>query len=337
MNLTPQLSPTPWVLAIDLGGTTIKLGLFNNGVLVHRQSIDTADYEAPDHIFREAKRFFEQQFFEHVHRHCLSAIGLAMPGILAGEDDSLEESSNLTRWQGLSFRKAAADVFGCHVSVINDANAAALGEACAMDKPESSIVFITIGTGVGGGIVIDGEPLKGAHGCAGEIGHMPIDVSSSARACGCGRYGHVETYCGAAGIVQTASEILSACDKPSLLREIGLSPLAIKHAADQGDPVALETVRITARYLGRAISLLAHVVDPDGVLLGGAINFGGKGTSTGELFLEAIRQECEIRSLVQVGTQIEIDFAKLGSDAGMFGAAQFATAQLLRRFVPLHP
>ncbi len=137
MNLTSHLSPTPWVLAIDLGGTTIKLGLFNNGVLVHRQSIDTADYETPEHIFREAKRFFEQQFFEHSHRHCLSAIGLAMPGILAGEDDSLEESSNLTRWQGLSFRNAASEVFGCHVSVINDANAAALGEACAMDKPEA--------------------------------------------------------------------------------------------------------------------------------------------------------------------------------------------------------
>ncbi len=79
------------------------------------------------------------------------------------------------------------------------------------------------------------------------------------------------------------------------------------------------------------------MVDPDVVLLGGAINFGGKGTNTGELFLDAIRQECEVRSLVQVGSQIEIDFAKLGSDAGMFGAAQFATAQLLRRFVPLHP
>ncbi len=158
-------------------------------MLVHRQSIDTADYETPEHIFREAKRFFEQQFFEHAHRHCLSAIGLAMPGILAGEDDALEESSNLTRWQGLSFRNAASEVFDCHVSVINDANAAALGEACAMDKPESSMVFITIGTGVGGGIVIDGEPIKGAHGCAGEIGHMPIDVSTTARACGCGRYG----------------------------------------------------------------------------------------------------------------------------------------------------
>ncbi len=199
------------------------------------------------------------------------------------------------------------------------------------------MVFITIGTGVGGGIVIDGEPIKGAHGCAGEIGHMPVDVSESARACGCGRYGHVETYCGAAGIVQTASELLSATDKPSLLREIGLSPLAIKHAADQGDEVALETVRVTARYLGQAISLLAHVVDPDVVLLGGAINFGGNETRTGKWFLEAIRQECELRSLVQVGTQIEIDFAKLGSDAGMFGAAQFATAQLLRRLVPLHP
>ena len=313
-------------MGIDLGGTSIKMGIVSGDRVIARSSIRTADYDQPADAFVEARRFADCELqslgasFDN-----LRAVGLAMAGVIDEETATLKETANLRSWHGIAFYRELQEVFSKPVAVINDANAAALGESYYGNHRTDRLTFLTLGTGVGGGVIVGGRPINGGHGCGGEIGHVTIDYEVDARFCGCGKPGHLEAYAGAAGIVQTADEILASTDHVSNLRnENSLTPAKIAKAAEVGDKIAHEVVRRTAVYLGRSIAILSHIADPDVVLLGGAISFGGNATSTGRLFLKTIRDEVTRLSLQQIGSAIEIDFAALGNDAGMLGAARHA-------------
>ncbi|PNY36661.1 ROK family protein [Rhodopirellula baltica] len=317
-------------MGIDLGGTSVKLGLLRGDQVLARGSIRTSDYDQPADAFVAARGFAEQSLdqlglsFDHLH-----AVGLAMAGVIDEATATLMETANLRSWHGIGFYRELRRVFERPVAVINDANAAALGESFYGDHRADSLTFLTLGTGVGGGVIVAGRPINGVHGCGGEIGHVTINYGDDARVCGCGKPGHLEAYAGAAGIVQTAVEMVeSGVDdaNDSILNSVDeLTPEVIADAAEQGDTIALRVVGQTAVYLGRAIAILSHVADPDVVLLGGAVTFGGNATSTGRHFLNTIRSETVRLSLQQIGSAIEIDFATLGNDAGMLGAARHAT------------
>lgn len=321
----------PAILGIDLGGTSMKMGLFTGEQLLAQHAIDTCTFENPEDAFVSALEFVhEQRERLELSSFDLSAVGLAMAGVIAGRDGVLEETANLQRWHRRKFLKGLEDVFQCQSFIINDATAAAVGEASQLPDDAGSMALVTLGTGVGSGIVIDGSPLNGAHQCGGEIGHAPIEFADDARLCGCGKRGHVECYCGAAGIVQTAQELMTRHpDKISTLRtNTNLSPFHIFQGAENGDWAARQTIDSTAIYLGRAVSLLAHTVDPAVILIGGAINFGGPGSPIGRQFLDNVRSEFAKVSLTQLEKQTIIEFAALGNRAGLYGAANFALNNL---------
>ena len=319
-------SQDAFVMGIDLGGTSVKVGLLRGSEVVGRTKISTADCQAPADAFRQARQFAEQSLCELGRSFAdLSAVGLAMAGVIDETTATLMETANLHSWHGIGFHQELARVFEKPVAVINDANAAALGEARFGRHRSDSLSFLTLGTGIGGGIIIDGRAINGSHGCGGEIGHVTITHDPDARMCGCGRPGHLEAYAGAGGIVQTAKELLQQSDSPSALNDLDQwSPETLAKLAEQGDPIALQTIHKTGRYLGRAIATLAHIADPAVVLLGGAVTFGGNQTQTGREFLDTIRQETVRLSLVQTGSSLQLDFAALGNDAGMLGAAEHA-------------
>ncbi|MCR9208495.1 MAG: ROK family protein [bacterium] len=315
-----------WVLGIDLGGTTIKFGLFRGDKLIWRNHIRTDDFESPEAAFQSCRDSVERTLKESSQTlEDLHAIGLAMAGVLDPKAEALAETANLHRWHHLNFRQQLADVFQKPVALLNDADAAALAESAHGLCRANSLVLLTLGTGVGGGVILDGRPIRGANGCGGEIGHATIDFSNHARMCGCGFPGHLEAYAGSAGVIQTANEILEQTDAASALRGMkSLTPLAIANAAADGDAVAIRVIHQTGVVIGRAIAMFSHVVDPDVVLLGGAMTFGGPGTDTGKQFLQSIREECFPRTLVQISSHLKIEFATLGNDAGIVGAAHYS-------------
>lgn len=324
-----------FVVGIDLGGTSVKVGLLQDRQLIARCNFSTADCQHPKDVFRQAQSFASEHLAaHHANLDDVHAVGLAMAGVIDDATATLMETANLHDWHGIEFLYALGEVFDKPVAVVNDANAAALGEFYYGDHRGDSLTLLTLGTGIGGGIILGGQPLNGNHGCGGEIGHITIDHGPQARMCGCGKPGHLEAYAGAAGIVQTATELLTATDQPSLLRELDqFSPVNLWQAAEQNDAIALQTIQQTAIYLGRAIAILSQIADPAVVLLGGAVTFGGVDSPTGKRFLQWISDEMLQRSLVQSGTKLMIDFATLGNDAGMLGAAQHA----LQSARPLRP
>jgi glucokinase len=321
-----QAAEASWVLGIDLGGTAIKFGLFRGAQLIWRNHIRTDDFDSPTAAFEscrdsvhEAMKSSSQSIDD------LQAIGLAMAGVLDPTAEELAETANLHRWHQLNFRKQLSTVFQKPVFLLNDADAAALAESAHGLCRANSLVLLTLGTGVGGGVILDGRPVRGANGCGGEIGHATIDFGATARKCGCGFPGHLEAYAGAGGVVQTAQETLANSSQHSVLRALNsLTPLSIANAAADGDAIASEVIHKTGILIGRAIAMFAHVVDPEVVLLGGAMTFGGPGTDTGKRFLQSIREECYPRTLVQISSHLKIEFATLGNDAGIVGAAHYA-------------
>ena len=325
-NVVPEGQPC---LGVDIGGTNTKLGLVDpSGRILAQQTTLTASLDQPqrvcDFIFNAGK-----QLAHSVGQslNSLEGIGVAMPGILDIEQGVLKELSNLLQWINFPLRHELSIRFGRDIVVLNDASAAAFGEFTHRGMMDDSLALVTLGTGIGSGVVIQGKPLGGAHGCAGEIGHVVIDTGPNHRVCGCGMPGHLEAYAGSAGVLATTRELLAQASHTSSLAnydEAQLTPQIIANEAESGDSVAEAAVLATARHLGVGISLFCHCVDPSVVLLGGAMTFGQTSTQVGQKFLAEIIHTVQKYSLKQIGGFVSIEFAKLGGDAGILGAAAYA-------------
>jgi glucokinase len=235
----------------------------------------------------------------------------------------------LPTWWDYPIRERVAKACGLPVRYANDANAAAFGEYWQGAGNESrSMVLLTLGTGIGGGIVLDNYLVEGAHSCGAECGFIIIDSHPDARRDTQKLSGTLEGYCGSYGVVGRAQDALGAGRESSLAKvlvaEGEITPLTIAHAAEAGDPLALEVVLDTAKYLAIGIVTLIHIVDPASVVLGGAMNFGGAGHPLGEKFLQRVRDEVRPRILSALRDSLRIEFARLGGDAGFVGAAGLA-------------
>lgn len=324
-------------LGIDVGGTEVKVGLVDcAGRIIRQGRASTPRLRTPDRIFRFATDFARDgaNGLAPVGHTKLArdgarvvAAGLAVPGVLETERFTLREVVNLPGWLGVPLRDVLAATTRLPAVVVNDANAAAFAEHARRHLGDRSLALVTLGTGIGCGVVMRGSPFGGDHGCAGELGHITIDFGRDAIPCTCGSRGHLETYAGAKGLIARLRTRLAGESErhvPPALTADDVSPRDLAELAETGNGLCRTLIDETARYVGSAIGLLGQTIDPAVVLLGGAMTFGGDATETGRAFLEAVRAAVRATTLVQVGENMTIEFASLGNDAGIVGAAMFA-------------
>ncbi|MEX0824924.1 MAG: ROK family protein [Pirellulaceae bacterium] len=332
-KIDAQQPSAPLFWGIDIGGTNIKLGLVDNeGHTVAFDSISTEEPQGPQSaVDRSAEIVQRLERDLGLSAAEIPRIGLGTPGSMDLRSGRLVEPPNLPHWWDFGIRDAYAAALGRPVSFINDANAAAFGEYwLGIGSDYASMVMLTLGTGVGGGIIVEGELINGFNSFGSECGHILVDSSPSAALCvwGGGR-GQLEAYASASGLVQRALERLNDGAGSLLHDRLGeddaeLTAKQIYEAAEEDDAFALEMIDETARWLGIGITTLVHTIDPGLVVLGGAMDFGGPDSAVGRRFLNAILAEFESRTFGNVFAGTKIEFAKLRGDAGYLGAAGYA-------------
>lgn len=338
-QIAVEAAERPLFAGIDVGGTNIKFGVVDNqGRTIAKDSIRTETDLGPDSACQRVGVALRSLLAAHrLSLNDIKAIGLGSPGTMDIPRGMLLEPPNLKGWWHYPLRDKVREACGnVPVSFANDANAAAYGEFwVGTGKAHHSIVLLTLGTGVGGGIIIGDLSIDGENSHGSECGHIIIDFHPTARLCSCGQGGHLEAYASAVALVKRTEERLAAGEE-SILREWiadgkPLTPLLIADAADEkvNDAMALELVLETAMYLGVGITSLMHTIDPGAVILGGAMTFGGAESGLGCLFLERIREEVRRRSFPVLARRTTIEFASLGGDAGFVGAAGIARTHTL--------
>ncbi|MEO1496244.1 MAG: ROK family protein [Planctomycetota bacterium] len=326
----------PVFAGVDIGGTNIKIGLVaDDATPLAYESIPTQQHDGPPAAAeRVATAITELAAEAGVAADVIKAVGLASPGPMDLKSGMLLCPGNLPAWHNTPLRDLFAKATGLPVNYENDANAAAYGEYWSgAGEKYDSLLMVTLGTGVGGGVIIEDRVIDGEHSCGGEVGHIIIDASPTAPLNSLGVRGTLEGYCGSYGVVGQARRILADRFVETSLRfsvEGGeeLTPLLIANAAEAGDAVALSIVMETARYLAIGIVSVVHTVDPNAVVIGGALTFGGAGHTLGERFLDEVRKHARQRMIPSLRESIPIEFAQLGGKAGYIGAAGLARRRL---------
>ncbi|MFZ1933439.1 MAG: ROK family protein [Thermoguttaceae bacterium] len=327
----------PFFAGIDLGGTNIKVGVVDDlGRTLSWLSIPTEVENGPEDAARRMGAAVHQAIRDAgLERGVVARVGLGAPGGMDIPSGMLTTVINLGGWDDFPIRDRVSHHCGLPVTFENDANAAAYGEFWVGSGREfASMVLLTLGTGIGCGIIIGDAVIQGAHSHGGEAGHVIIDSRDDARMCNCGWRGHLEAYASATAVIKRGEELINAGRASSLQRRLAageeLTPKLIAEEAEAGDPLSLEIVLETARYLGIGTVNVMHVVDPDVVLLGGAMTFGGAERPLGRRFLDRVRQEVRRLARPIPAAKTVIDFASLGGDAGFIGAAGVARLDYLR-------
>ncbi len=321
----------PFFVGVDVGGTNIKVGVVDDeGRPLSWTSIATEVERGPRDAIGRIDAAMQRVIAEAgIEKSGVARVGLGTPGTMDVAAGILLSPGNLPGWWNFPIRDALAEACKLPVTFANDARSAAYGEYWAgSGRVLHSMVLFTLGTGVGGGIVIGDLLVTGEHSAGSELGHVIIDCSDEARMCSCGGRGHIEAYASAPSLVKRTREALDAGRTSSLHKRIStgeeLTALLVDEEAEGGDALALEIVLETARYLGIGIVSAMHSIDPNGVVIGGAMTFGGHETETGRKFLERVKQEVRARALPTLADLTTIDYARLGGDAGFIGAAGLA-------------
>lgn len=328
-----QATP-PFFLGIDVGGTGIKFGVVDDrGRTLGRSKIPTQQELGPkDACQRMRESSIALVASCGLDMDAIVHVGLATPGTMDLVAGVLLQPHNLPAWWNFPIRDHLREVMSKPVAFQNDANAAAFGEYwIGSGEHYNSMVLFTLGTGVGGGIIVDGRLINGEHSHGSECGHMYIDSGEDARKCGCGRRGHLEAYASATAVVARTQEALDAGAKSSLSQRIAagerLTSLMVSEEADRGDNLSLQIVLETAEYLSYGAVNMMHVIDPNAIIFGGAMDFGGHETALGRRFLDAIRDGVRVRVFPGLMDKTIIDFATLGGDAGYIGSAGVARSE----------
>lgn len=305
-----------YCFGIDIGGTTVKCGLFtNDGSCISKWEIPTRKEDAGKRILHDvADTIAEKMKSESLTKEEVIGIGIGVPGPVT-EDGRVLKCANLG-WEIFNVSDKMQELTGFSTAVGNDANVAALGEMwMGGGKGHSNVVMITLGTGVGGGIIINGKVVSGSNGAGGEIGHMIVNPEET-ELCGCGGHGHLEQYASATGIVRMAKKKLTLDHRDSKLRELKeLTAKDIFEAAKANDPLAKELVETLGSYLGRALANVACVADPEVFVIGGGVS------KAGEILIEVIEKNYNSNLIFALKGK-EFKLATLGNDAGIYGCAK---------------
>ena len=298
---------------VDIGGTTIKMSLFEmTGHMVDKWEIPTNTENHGSSILNDVAAVIEGRLVQDgISKDDVEGIGIGVPGPVV-QDSVVTGCVNLG-WGRVNVAKELGDKTGLKVRVGNDANVAALGEMWqGGGKGYQNVIMITLGTGVGGGIIIDGHVINGSNGAGGEIGHVFVDETEE-EVCGCGKRGCLEQYASATGIVRLANRALAADQRESSMRSVQkISAKTVLDAAKAGDELALEVVEKMGRILGTALANAACIVDPEVFVIGGGVS------KAGTIITEVIRKYYIERAFNSC-RNADFALAELGNDAGVYG------------------
>ena len=311
-----------YVFGVDLGGTTAKLGLLDSsGTLLDKWEIPTRTENAGVHILPDIAATLDEALARSgVAKESVLGAGIGVPGAVTG-DGFTAPCVNLDGWGGFDVSRRLGELCGFPVRTANDANVAALGEMwMGGGRGSANMVLVTLGTGVGGGVIVDGRILTGIHGAAGEIGHIKV-AADEPEPCGCGKHGCLEQYASATGIVHQAMRLLAG-GEPSTLRGAGelTAKMVVDHAKD-GDRLACKVVDLFSDSLGKALATVSCVCDPDVFVLGGGVS------RAGSFLLDPVKAAFR-KYAFPAAEETRFGLAILGNDAGVYGAAKLILDEL---------
>ncbi len=299
---------------VDLGGTTVKIAFFDEtGNMLDKWEIPTVTENEGKQILPDIAAAVKGYLAEKaLPNEQVIGVGIGVPGPVDGKG-TVNKCINLG-WGVFNIQQELGELTGLTVRAGNDANMAALGESWkGGGQGCENMVLATLGTGVGGGIIVDGKPVSGVHGAAGEIGHLVLEPKET-EACGCGKRGCVEQYCSATGVVRLAQKYLGTTDAPSALRSAEeLTCKDVFDAGKAGDAVALEVLEQVYEYMGRFLANVCCTVDPEAVVLGGGVS------RAGQPLLDGAKRYFD-QYIFHASKSIRFSLASLGNDAGAYGA-----------------
>ncbi|WP_232318270.1 ROK family glucokinase [Salisediminibacterium beveridgei] len=313
---------------IDIGGTTVKMALIDEeGTIFDKWEIPTDKRESGKHILRDIAASLHQATGRLHNVHHILGAGVGAPGYIDVENGVIVEAVNLG-WKNVAVSAELGEALGVPVFADNDANLAAAGEKWkGAGGDADNLLAVTLGTGVGGGIIAGGEILHGYAGLAGEIGHITV-LKEGGAPCNCGKQGCLETVSSATGIARMAKEALNQFDGESELKNIQTANGTIEAKdvfaeAAKGDELASSIVRESMDHLGFTLANLCNSLNPQVVVIGGGVS------KAGEQLLEAMRGSFTRFSIPKIAQETEIKIATLGNDAGVIGAAWLAKQKLI--------
>ncbi len=304
-----------YCFGVDVGGTTIKMGLFDvQGNVLDKWEIVTRTENNGENVLPDIAKAAEDKMAEkNIAKEEVAGVGVGVPGPVDSKG-IVHRCVNLG-WDVFNVNEKLGALLDMPVMAGNDANVAALGEMWkGGGQGYNSLVVVTLGTGVGGGIIVEGKMLTGATGAGGEIGHIHVEDDEQ-QACGCGNRGCLEQYASATGIVNLANKRLAGSTDETVLKEGQCSAKDVWDAVKAGDAVAIEIAEQFGAYLGKGLAAVAGVVNPEAFVIGGGVS------KAGEVLLSYI--EKNYKPLVFHGSRdVKFTLATLGNDAGIYGAAK---------------
>ncbi|MEH7610645.1 ROK family glucokinase [Gottfriedia acidiceleris] len=315
------------IVGVDLGGTSIKLALLtNNGEFIDKWEVPTDKSDSGKHIPKTITIAIEEKLKQmDKTKEEIAGIGIGAPGSVRLEDGLIFAAVNLG-WVNFPLKEILEKESGIPVIVDNDANIAAVGEMWkGAGNGAKDVVMVTLGTGVGGGVIVNGDVAHGISGSAGEIGHITVQLENGVL-CNCGKRGCLETISSATGIARIANEKLQNTTKETVLKEMSNgSPVTTKdvfEAYSNGDEVAEEIVNHVMRYLALVLAGVGNTLNPENIIIGGGVS------NAGELLLKPLKKYFDEFAFTTVRHSTRLSIAKLGNDAGAIGAAY-----LVKKFI----
>ncbi|MEH7349708.1 ROK family glucokinase [Gottfriedia acidiceleris] len=315
------------IVGVDLGGTSIKLALLtNNGEFIDKWEVPTDKSDSGKHIPKTITIAIEEKLNQmDKTKEDIAGIGIGAPGSVRLEDGLIFAAVNLG-WVNYPLKEILEKESGIPVIVDNDANIAAVGEMWkGAGNGAKDVVMVTLGTGVGGGVIVNGDVAHGISGSAGEIGHITVQLENGVL-CNCGKTGCLETISSATGIARIANEKLQNTTKETVLKEMSNdSPLTAKdvfEAYSNGDEVAEEIVNHVMRYLALVLAGVGNTLNPENIIIGGGVS------NAGDLLLRPLKKYFDEFAFTTVRDSTKLSIAKLGNDAGAIGAAY-----LVKKFI----
>lgn len=301
---------------VDIGGTTVKMGLFTvDGKVTDKWEIPTRKEENGKYILEDiAKSVKERMQRDTLTLEDIAGLGIGVPGPVK-EDGTVLKCANLG-WGVFNVAETVRELTGIeNVKVGNDANVAALGEMWqGGGKGYNNLVMVTLGTGVGGGVILGGKILTGSNGAGGEIGHIRVNYEEK-DVCGCGKTGCLEQYASATGVVRLAKKALEKKEKKTTLVADDLSAKAVFDAAKAGDELAMDIVEKFGFYLGMALAHISQVIDPEVFVIGGGV------ARAGQIIIDEVSKNYEENVMFALKNKA-FKMAELGNDAGIYGSAR---------------
>lgn len=309
---------TRQVIAVDLGGTHIRVGLVTEeGVIVRREAVATLSHEGPEAVIArmaEVIRLVGEGIDPDV------PVGIASPGPLDPRGGVILYTPNLPGWRDVPLVNVLGTATGRRIALQNDGNCGALGEVTfGSARGVDDMVYLALGTGIGGGVIANGQLVDGARGFGAEVGHVVVALDGPR--CSCGSVGCLEAFC-AGWAIRRDAELVATTDEGDRLRHLAgsgdIHAGVVARAAEEGDPAALLIMERAGRALGAAMGAFANIFNPAMIVVGGGV------AAVGEVLIGPARRSMTQHSFVDMREQLTVTYSTLGADTGLLGAAALA-------------